>query len=113
MQPDRFSRWALYKSAWHRPDPDRGFHTMCGLALPVSAEQFQLRLPLRRSQPTGRQYAEGASAVSSRNARGNYPFRQVQLTAPHNANSRPSSRPSRIGSIVSDNSGTKPVGVPS
>lgn len=38
MQPDRFLRWTLYKAAWHRPDPDRGFHTMCGLVLPISAE---------------------------------------------------------------------------
>lgn len=37
MQPDRFSRWTLYKAAWHRPDPDRGLRTMCDLVLPSSA----------------------------------------------------------------------------
>jgi hypothetical protein len=39
MQSDGFSRWTLYKAAWHRPDPDRGFHTMCGLVLPISAPE--------------------------------------------------------------------------
>jgi hypothetical protein len=28
----------LYQEAWHRPDPDRGLRTMCGLVLPSPIE---------------------------------------------------------------------------
>jgi hypothetical protein len=44
MQADRLSGWALYAAVWHRPDPDRGFRAMCGVALPASVELTTARV---------------------------------------------------------------------
>jgi hypothetical protein len=38
MREDRFSQWAKFQTKWHRPDPDRLRHAMCGLPLPSSIE---------------------------------------------------------------------------
>lgn len=38
MGEDRFSQWAKFQAAWHRPDPDRSHRTMCSMTLPDSVE---------------------------------------------------------------------------
>jgi hypothetical protein len=56
---DRWSMWALYEAAWHRPDPDCDPGTMCGRHLPcevesVSTEAAAAEIAANRTSVCGR-----------------------------------------------------------
>jgi hypothetical protein len=56
---DRWSKWAMHEAAWHRPDPDRQYATMCGKHIPceleiVSSEIVAAEIAANRTSVCGR-----------------------------------------------------------